>query len=500
MFDKTIVLGVAPVKRAFLDINEAKRQKEKVLGVIKGIKPDLVRLVTVDEAAPDGIVFTADAAARAIETLKAAKINALFIPFCDFGEEGPAATVAEAFKDIPILVWGARDEKPNREDIGFRGRDTQCGMFAATKVMSRKGIKYSYIFNVATESEEFRNGYVTFLRTVAIVKDIRGLRVAQIGSRPSGFESVIANEGDLVNKYGMTVFPLSPHAISDMANRLAAPPDPNAPPNPFEPPFVKQMIEDGRKEVEKYLAEMKERHSRIEFLAFGPPGTPGPDVDKSLLRVAALKVAMKILMEMNNCSCAAFECWSAMSAWGGATPCIALGDLATDGYPLACETDLYGAISMAILRAANLYENAVFLADLTIRNPENDNSELLWHCGPFPHSLKAEQSPSGLRNAQGQFYLRDGPLTLTKLGYDENTGKYWLFSGEGKTTAGPESSGTYVWLEVDNWKRWEEKLMFGPYIHHIAGAYGHFLPALREAARYLDMVFDNAHEQGIYSL
>jgi L-fucose isomerase-like protein len=500
MLNKTIVLGVTPVKRAFLSLDVAKAEKAKFMEVIRKIHPEVVKIVDVDDVAPEGIVFTADAAAKAIDKLKGAGINALFIPFCDFGEEGPAATVAEAFKGLPILVWGPRDERPNREDQGYRGRDTQCGIFAATKVMARKGIKYSYIFNVATESEEFKAGFTSFLRTAAIVKDIRGLRVAQIGARPSGFESVIANEGDLVNKYGMTVFPISPYAISDMANRLSAPPDPNAPPNPFEPPFMKQMIEDGRKEVDAYFDEMKKRHSKIEFVAFGPPGTPGPDVDKSLRRVAALKVAMKIQMDMNNCSCAAFECWSAMSAWGGATPCISLGDLATDGYPMACETDLYGAISMAITRAANLYEQAVFLADLTIRNPDNENSELLWHCGPFPHSLKAKDSPSGLRNAQGQFYLQDGPLTLCKLGFDENTGKYWLFGGEGKTTTGPESSGTYVWLEVDNWKRWEEKLVFGPYIHHISGAYGHFLPALREAARYLDMVFDNAHEQGIHSL
>ena len=384
------------------------------------------------------------------------------------------------------------------ESKGYRGRDTQCGIFAATKVIARKGVKYSYIYNVATESKEFKEGYTNFLRTAAIVKDLRGLRVAQIGSRPVGFESVIANEGDLVNKFGITIVPISPYAIGEMATKLSAPADPNARPNPFEPPFVKQMLEDGRKEVEAYLKDLKARYNPLEFVSF--PGAPPPDTEASIKRVAALKVAMKIQLAMNNCSCAAFECWSAMAAWGGATPCISLGDLATEGVPLSCETDVYGAISMAILRAANLYDSAVFLADLTIRNPQNDNSELLWHCGPFPYSLKHEKSPSALRNAQGQFYLKDGPLTLSKFGFDENTGKYWLFSGEGKTTTGPESSGTYVWLEVDNWKRWEEKLVFGHYIPHIGGVYGSYLPALREAARYLDLVFDNAHEQGIYSL
>lgn len=70
----------------------------------------------------------------------------------------------------------------------------------------------------------------------------------------------------------------------------------------------------------------------------------------------------------------------------------------------------------------------------------------------------------------------------------------------GKTTTGPETNGTYVWMETDNWKRWEEKLMFGPYIHHLGCVYGHYLPVLREVSRYLGIHFDNAHEQGIYSL
>ena len=49
-------------------------------------------------------------------------------------------------------------------------------------------------------------------------------------------------------------------------------------------------------------------------------------------------------------------------------------------------------------------------------------------------------------------------------------------------------------------KRWEEKLMFGPYIHHVGGVYGNYKKVLREAARYLGMKFDDASEQGVYSL
>ena len=42
--------------------------------------------------------------------------------------------------------------------------------------------------------------------------------------------------------------------------------------------------------------------------------------------------------------------------------------------------------------------------------------------------------------------------------------------------------------------------MFGPYIHHVGGVYGNYKKVLREAARYLGMKFDDASEQGVYSL
>ena len=52
-----------------------------------------------------------------------------------------------------------------------------------------------------------------------------------------------------------------------------------------------------------------------------------------------------------------------------------------------CIRDSHGAVSAALLYAVSRGEGVPFLADLTIRHPQNDNAELLWHCGPFPKSL-----------------------------------------------------------------------------------------------------------------
>lgn len=44
MYKQKLILGVAPVKRSFLSMEEAKRQKDKFMAVIRDIKPDAVEI------------------------------------------------------------------------------------------------------------------------------------------------------------------------------------------------------------------------------------------------------------------------------------------------------------------------------------------------------------------------------------------------------------------------------------------------------------------------
>ena len=142
-----------------------------------------------------------------MDKFTAAKIDALFVPFCDFGEEQVAAGIASAMK-VPTLLWGARDGSPTRTPPA--DGIPNCGMFAASKVLLRHGVKFSYIYNIPAETEEFRNGFETFARAAAVVKCLKGLRIAKIGARPQPFLSVITDEGQLISKLGVTTVPISP--------------------------------------------------------------------------------------------------------------------------------------------------------------------------------------------------------------------------------------------------------------------------------------------------
>jgi L-fucose isomerase-like protein len=164
-----------------------------------------------------------------------------------------------------------------------------------------------------------------------------------------------------------------------------------------------------------------------------------------------------------------------------------------ENIPVACETDIHGAVSATIAQAATFNDSKVIFADITIRNPEDDDSELLWHCGPFPVSLKKkgvegkvathgilDNDPQGICD----FEIKGGDITVIR--FDGIKGKYNLFAGQAKGTTGPKTTGTYLWIKAKDWTEWEERLIYGPYIHHVAAVHGKVAPVLYEAARFID--------------
>ena len=44
---------------------------------------------------------------------------------------------------------------------------------------------------------------------------------------------------------------------------------------------------------------------------------------------------------------------------------------------------------------------------------------------------------------------------------------------------------TRFWKKVKDWSRWEEKIINGPYIHHVIGVHDKIAPVLYEAVKYI---------------
>lgn len=81
--------------------------------------------------------------------------------------------------------------------------------FATGKVLRRFKVQFTYITNSSVDSEVFARGFKNFIGAANVVKHFRKLRILQISTRPSDFWSVICNEGELLEKFGIQIYPIT---------------------------------------------------------------------------------------------------------------------------------------------------------------------------------------------------------------------------------------------------------------------------------------------------
>ena len=441
-----IVIGFAPTRRSIFSAPDAVKYADltrKRLGELG------VEFVDISDIAQDGLLHDDNDRIRIAAKFKEAGVDGLFFPHGNFGTEYEVARLAKEL-NVPVLLWGPRDERPDGN--GIRLRDSQCGLFATSKVLRRFRIPFTYMTNCRLADPEFERGVKDFLAVCNVVKVFRSIRILQIGPRPFDFWSTMCNEGELLEKFNIQLSPI---------------------PMPELTVEVKKVQEEGAEaEVVAYCRE----HFNIAVK------------EEELKKVAALKVAMKRLAEKYGCSAIAIQCWNALQGELGIMPCAANSLLNEEGIPVVCETDIHGAITALMAEAAALGEKRSFFADWTVRHPDNENGELLQHCGPWPLSVACERPTIGYPLAFDhpgavEALAKSGDLTLCR--FDGDNGEYSLLLGNAKGVEGPYTKGTYMWVEVANLKRLEAKVVEGPYIHHCVGIHGNVVPVLYEACKYI---------------
>ncbi len=448
-----IVLGYCPTRRDVFDVNVAIEYGKRIKDYIKKFD---VEIVDIDGINEENLLFDDRDIIPVINRFKANKVDAIFFPHCNFGSENRVAQVARAL-NVPVLLWGPRDDEPVSA-TGMRSRDTQCGLFATGKMLRRHNVKFTYLTNTPLESDYFNEKFEKFLSVVSVVKAVRNLNILQISTRPEPFGTVMCNEGELLEKFDVHIYPVT---IPDVK---------------FE---MDRLIAENDSDVLKTAKYVKENIS------------PNAD-DTDVLKICALKTAMKNLAAKYNCRVVAVQCWTAIQDVTNIVPCLANALLTDEGIPVVCETDIHGAITAVMTQAATMNERPQFFADLTIRHPEKENCELLWHCGNFPYSMAKDKETAYAGkywiNPSDKFgtcmwQIANGDVTVAR--FDGDHGKYSLFIGEAKAVDGPYNGGCYTWIETKDWPRWEHKLVCGPYIHHVSGVYGNYADVLYEACKYI---------------
>lgn len=456
MFDYSVKIGLIPMRRnttdrprgTFLTWYSAEQRGKRFVDYIeKNFTTDKVSFVDTKGLGTEDLIFDDASAAAAIERMKNEKVDAILIINCNFGNEEAAADIAAALGK-PVLLWAPLDDEYYVD--GMRPTDSQCGLFGLSRQMQRFHIPFSHLPCCRVEEKEFKDGFESFVRVACMVKNFKGMRIGQIGARPAPFFSVIWNEGELMEKFGVKLVPIN---FAIVENRM------------------KVTAETCKEEI-RDLEEYFKNNFKLDDL------TP-----QYIERMATLTVTYKNLFYEFNLDVLSAECWTATPVmFDGLAPCACYGALNDMGYLVSCESDVHCAMTMALLKCATLGEGKPLFGEFTVRHPENKNAELLWHCGPFPLSQKAPDSVARLVNQREWFRGKDGTYTVARL--DQESGDYMILPLVCKTTEGPETHGTYIWGEFDNLQAVEDRLLDGPYIHHFVEMEGDYTKEIKEFCKY----------------
>ena len=272
-------------------------------------------------------------ALKALEDVKNAGVNALVVFLGNFGPETPETLLCQKF-DGPVMYVAAAEG--DGDLINGRG-DAYCGVLNCSYNLGMRHLKAylpEYPVGTAEECADMIREFVPIARAIIGVKN---LKIITFGPRPQDFFACNApikglyelgveveenSELDLLVSYKAHANdPRIPEVCADMASELGACGN-------CYPEMLPRMAQ-----FELTLLDWAENH----------------------------KGARKYV-------CFADKCWPAFPEQFGFEPCYVNSRLASRGIPVACEVDIYGALSEYI--GACITGDAVTLLDINNSVPK----------------------------------------------------------------------------------------------------------------------------------
>ncbi len=448
-----MLLGFCPIGKFVFSHEDALRFKKLLEEKMRQLN---IKFIGIDKVVKDGIVRDIKDVQSVVDFFSRKKIDAVFMPHCNFGTENAVGVLGRDL-GVPVVVWAPRDEAPLAD--GSRLRDSLCGLFASTKVLSKLKVPFTYIENCRIDEKPFEEGMRKFLSAVNVSRTFRkGMRIGHIGQRIDFFWTTIINESELLDKFKIEILPVDMVEFLGKVNNLA---EKMADRYRDELVLIKELFTiEGFKDDIPLIKMLALRDQILE------------EASENGLDGIALQSFMSIVDTL--------DCYTGLAtAYAGNT------------IPIGMESDIHGTISNIILEKACFHKDPAYLADITIRHPENDNGVLIWH-SDAPLDLCHEDVKPRLGNhwilpsplsGMSHFRLKDGPVTVAR--FDGEGGEYKLLMGQGESIEGPYTLNNYLWIEVKDWLKWERTLMEGPFIHHAGITYGHHQEVLVEACKYI---------------
>ena len=452
--------------------------KKKVIPyILEHYSSEHVEFVDLEWLNEEGFMYDYEQAEEIADHFKAEKIDALFIANINFGCEEVAGKLAKLL-NLPTLIWSPQEEHFGVTDdiekdiynplYGERLLDAQCGLFAISKILQRYGVKFSEIPTCKVESDTFKQYFDDFAAVALMLKNFRNMRILQLGNRPPAFTSMMFNDDDLMEKFGIEVTPFS--AVEAQQAVL--------------------KIEEERADELRPIVE--------DFLTYFPDGDKGLEDNAYLRRAAAIYLMYKDLFEQKNLSAICLDNNFTSAIGGGAYADLMM--INNDNKFVAYEHDMFAAITMVLLSSATFGEKLPFFGEFTANHPTNPNAELIWHVCVFPPKVAGNDTftpyiTANQYGVQTGFEVGHGDYTIARL--DTMQGKYSMLLGNFKGVDGPFTRQHYIWGEFKDWQKFEQAAMYGPYVHHEVEIEGgeEILRRMKEFCRYAGIYADVPDER-----
>jgi L-fucose isomerase-like protein len=467
-----VTLGIVAVSRDCFPIELSQRRRSAVVKECAERRISMVELETTVENENDAL--------KAVQEAEEKGVDALVIYLGNFGPEGPLSQIAQGFGG-PVMLCAAAEETTAglKDDRG----DAYCGMLNASISMDLRRV-HPYIpeYPVGTK-EEIAAMAEDFLPIARTLIGVKNLKIFSFGPRPQDFIACNAPIQPLFD-LGVEVMENSELDLLDIYNEAAGDPD----------------IEKVKKEMEKELGAGNSYPELLDKLA--------------QYEVALLKFYRENLGK-SRYAVFANKCWPSFEKFFGFVPCYVNSRLAARGIPVACEVDIYGALSEYMITCATgkpatlLDINNTVPRDMFDKNKGSVKSYspedlfMGFHCGntasscmgecslkyqKIMHSLMEPDEEPNITRGTLEGAIKAGDITLFRVQAKGNASlQSYVAQGE-ILDIDPASFGSIAVFAVEEMGRFYRHILIGKQFPHHAGiAFAHAGKALFAATQLLGL-------------
>lgn len=424
------------------------------------------------------IVENESDALKALNDVRSHNVNALVVFLGNFGPETPETILAQRF-DGPVMYIAAAEDDGNNL-IDHRG-DAFCGLLNCSYNLALRNIQAFIPSRPVGTAAELAERIAEFVPVARALIGVKNLKIISFGPRPQDFLACNAPIKPLFN-LGIEIQENSELDLLVAFRKHA------------EDPRIPAIVADMKHELGdgNYLAPILPRLAQYEL---------------TLLDWIDGAIGSRQYVALAN------KCWPAFQTEFGFVPCYVNSRLAAQGIPVACEVDIYGALSeyigtcvsgesVTLLDINNTVPRSIYESDIQGRfDYAPDDAFMAFHCGNtsayrlvqpqmkhqiiMKRTLEPDTEPNITRGTiEGD--IQPGDVTLYRLQATAD-GLLRAYAAQGEVlpvaTRSFGSIGVFAIREMGRFYR--HVLIARSFPHHAAIAFGKFGKPLHDVFRYL---------------